>query len=262
MQAFEASLRQRLLAISVVVELFAGSGRFSRAASLRGQYVISIDIRWGSDHDLSSAKLQSVLLGWVQCRWVRYLLAGFPCQSLTRARNRPGGPPALRDKNNLFGFAHCTPTDAAKIVRGNDAVSFVCKLLRALRHAETPCVAENPWTSWAWQLPNLQEVMQLPGFRLSRVDFCQYGMPWRKSTGFLTFNCDASIIERRCSGHSICSRSGLRHVVLTGSCNGIFLTHLAEPYPKSLSKNLVSMCENAVLRCSAERLDKYFCKLC
>ncbi len=261
-KAFGASLNARLLPVLVVLELFAGSCRWSRAASLRGEFVISIDIRFGQGHDLTSRKLQNPVLGWLQAGFVKFVLAGFPCQSFSRARNIPGGAPPLRDGDHIKGYPDLRPADQKKVDIGNACLAFVCRLVRMMLVTLTPGVVENPWTSWAWRMPAMIAVLCRKSVRMSRADFCQYGMPWRKATGFLTVLCDPSGIERQCSGRGKCSRTGRPHVTLKGTVNGIFLTHLAEPYPRTLCGRLVQMLKNAVLRQQSERLDQVFCKLC
>ncbi len=261
MQAFASSLSQRLLPVRIVVELFAGSCRWSKAAALAGEWVLSVDLRFGDHHDLSKVKLQRCVLGWIQAGWVRYVLAGFPCGSFSKARNIPGGPPALRDAANVAGFSDLRPADADKVHLGNLLLAFVCRLIRACRHARVPGIFENPWTSWAWAMPAMQRCLALPGVRHSRSDFCQWGMPWKKATGLLTLYCDPLRIECKCTGRGLCSRTRLPHIQLKGTCKGVFLTHLAEPYPRKLCRALVRMCVNAVLTLEAERLDKAFCRM-
>ena len=151
MQAFEATLGSRLLVVQVVLELFAGSCRFSSAASRSGELVISLDIRFGHDHDLTRQKVQNLVLGWVQAGFIKFLIAGFPCQSLSRARNIPGGPPALRSAAHPTGIPGLQPVDAAKVALGNACLDFVVKLGRACRLSRIPAAFENPWSSWAWE---------------------------------------------------------------------------------------------------------------
>ena len=66
MRAFAAALGSRLPAVRVVLELFSGSGRWSRAAAAAGEWVISVDIQFGDRHDLSKLALQRSILGWIQ----------------------------------------------------------------------------------------------------------------------------------------------------------------------------------------------------
>ena len=84
-----------------------------------GFYVIAVDIRFGVDHDLQSARLRNAILGWVQAKWVVIVLAGFICSSFSTARNMPGGPPPLRDSARVAGFDDLRPSDVVKVRMGN-----------------------------------------------------------------------------------------------------------------------------------------------
>ena len=99
--------------------------------------------------------------------------------------------------------------------------------------------------------------------QLVRTDFCMWGMPWHKATGFLTVYCQPQPIVRLCRSRGSCARTNRPHVVLKGTnADGVFLTHLAEPYPKLRCTKLVQMCRNACMELQSHRLDAVFCKLC
>jgi len=56
-------LKQYVLTVKFVLELFSGSCRWSRAAAAEGNYVLSIDLRFGDGNDLADKKLQDGVLG-------------------------------------------------------------------------------------------------------------------------------------------------------------------------------------------------------
>ena len=261
MRAAASALAQRCLRVEVVVELFAGSCRWSHAASLAGEFVISLDLRFGAEHDLTLRRLQNLVLGWVQGGAVKYLLAGFPCRSFSRARNIPGGPPALRSGDFIAGLPGLRPADAANVLEGNGLLRFVVRLATCCLRMRVPAVLENPWTSWAWDMAAMSGLRRRRDVRLVRSDFCMWGMPWRKSTGFLALYCDTTGIERTCCGRPLCSRSGRPHIQLRGSFQGTFLTHLAEPYPRTLCNALVRMLRFAHMHLQSLNLDGLFCRI-
>ena len=264
MQAFAASLGQALLRVQVVLELFSGSGRFSRAAAAAGECVLSIDLQFGFDtNDLLSPQLQRDILGWIQAGWIKYMLSGFCCQSFSKARNIPGGPPPLRAPQYVLGLPDLCPADARKVAHGNSVVRFVVRLAHACLANKVPSIVENPFTSWAWQIPSVVNLLQCKHVQFSRVDFCQYGTPWQKATGFLTTFMQPQIFARVCHCKTgLCSFSGCKHRLLRGKdSNGIHRTHHAEPYPHTLCTKLVTACRNAAMSLQAENLDKLFCKL-
>ncbi len=264
MQTFAATLRQQLLVVQVVLELFSGAGGFSKAAANLGELVISIDIQFGVDtNDLSQRPLQLLVCGWIQAGYVKCVLAGFSCGSFSRARNIPGGPPALRNQEFVKGLPDLRPSDARKVEHGNRLVYFIVRLARACIACWVPCMLENPWTSWAWRMPGLESVRKCRCVRLTRKDFCQFGTPWRKATGILSTFCRPHTFQRICSGQKKCGRSRRPHQVLKG-CNaqGVFWTHVAEPYPRGLCGLLVKTLCNAILELQASQLDNLFCKQC
>ncbi len=210
LRAFEATLTQTFITVEVVIELFAGSCRWSRCVGQLGYYVLSIDMRFGVTNDLCKRGLQNLVLGWIQAGKVAFVLAAFPCQSFSKARNRPGGPPALRDSDHLTGLPGLRPCDQRKVLRGNECLYFCCRLAWACLLGLVPLILENPWTSWAWKLASMVQLFRNPYARFTRIDFCQFGTPWRKSTGFLTLFCVTDAIERTCSG-KVCSVSRKPH---------------------------------------------------
>ena len=263
-QAFLAALNTRSLQIRVVLELFAGSCRWARAVGQLGFYVIAIDTRFGESNNLLSRKVQNSVLGWIQADLIHFILGGFPCQSLSRARNRPGGPPALRNGDNVLGIPGLAPWDQAKIVAGNEGVSFVIRVARACIARRIVCILENPWTSWGWAFPAMKDLQRNAHVRLTRTDFCQWGTCWKKSTGFLTTFCDVGFIDRRChcKSRGICSRTHRTHHPLVG-CNahGVFWTHIAEAYPVALCRALALMCRHSSTALVMDHLDGFFCKI-
>ena len=85
LQAVPTSVKHWLLEVRVVLGLFFGFERWSgAAAAAAGEYVLSIDICFDSElKDLSRRPLQSKILGWLQARFIKYVLAGFPCRSFS-----------------------------------------------------------------------------------------------------------------------------------------------------------------------------------
>ena len=261
--ALEAALRARNEDGRICLELYAGSGHWSRAVASLGYYVLLVDLKFGGGHDLDNAKLMDFFLGLVQGRKIWFLLAGFPCQSFSKARNRPDGPPPLRNDAFVLGLPGLRPHDTRKVARGNRAVGFVCRLLRACIIGHVPAALENPKSSWAWQTPAMVDLASLRQVRRWHVDFCQYGTAWKKPTTFVTVGCDSGRVERFCCPTRpwVCSRIGCRHQRLEGlNAEGVFWTHVAKAYPRRLCRALAQMFHNAVMASRADALDAYFWK--
>jgi len=227
------------LKMRFALELFCGTARWSRAMGRRGYYCIAIDLRFGGEHNLCGRELQRRINGWIQAHWVIAVLAGFPCTSFSRARNMPGGPPALRTSDFLYGLPDLRPADQAKVDMGNSLLKWVISVARACIVNQVVCILENPWTSWAWKLPSMQRLLNDKRMSLTRSDFCCWGTPWRKSTGFATCGMPTNGFCRTCRGRKVCDITGRPHTVLKGTdSNGTFWTLIAEPYPEKLCRAL------------------------
>ena len=99
-----------------------------------------------------------------------------------------------------------------------------------------PWVIENPLTSRLWLTREIAE-LQDQGAVFHRVDFCAYGVPWRKSTGLLAHAFDNLPAALQCcsASHGRCQFSGKKHIVLAGkNASGMWLTRIAQPYPLKL----------------------------
>ncbi len=168
---------------------------------------------------------------------------GTPCTTWSRARKLDGGPPPLRDDTALEGLPNLSIHDAAKILEGNQLrdvsveVAFLCIML------QVPWVIENPFSSRIWMCDGFLE-LRSAGAALIRTDFCAFGTPWRKSTGFLVWQFpQLHSICGICNCHQgRCSFSGRKHIILSGKDSlGQWMTRRAQPYP-------IRMCEAIALK--------------
>ena len=176
---------------------------------------------------------------------ILYIHIGLPWQSWSRARRNDGrGPGPLRDDNKfLMGLPNLSSKDRQKVLVGNLLLRHSIRIIRACQQNGVPWSLENPMTSRVWKV---RMVKQLKNCHFQRTDFCQWGLPWRKSTYFLLS--DALQPQFRvCSGtHNRCSQSLAPHVLLQGTQNGQFLTKIAEPYPFPLVNALVKAISIAI----------------
>ena len=172
---------------------------------------------------------------------------------------QPGGPQMLRDLAHLMGLPVLRhESERWKIKNGNIAMAFCSRLAHHCLSMFVPFVFENPWTSLIWQVPAFKHLERRRGVRRVRTDFCQYGTPWRKSTGLMTGLCNTAFVETVCSGYRACSRTGVPHKQLCGQCPETkqFWTHIAEPYQRGLCSAIVKMLEHAVRQLQDDRYAK------
>ena len=220
-----------------IVEVFAGCSRLSKSFANLGFHVLAVDIEFGESNDLLQEKVQNKLLAFIKTHKVVYVWLGTPCTSWSRARKNDGGPQPLRnDDSCLFGFENLGPADAEKVRVGNALLAVSLRLIEFCISARIIWTLENPWTSRIWLTPGILALQQLntPFVQMIRVDYCQYHMPWRKSTALLSGGFPAlHNVSKVCqTKHGRCSASGRPHIILQGRDHtGMFFTLRAQPYP-------------------------------
>ena len=60
-----------------------------------------------------------MIVGWIEGKAGGRSLDGTPCDSMTKARKRPGGPPALRNAKHPHGLPDLRLADQAAVRVGN-----------------------------------------------------------------------------------------------------------------------------------------------
>ena len=226
------SLEEALKSGPGVLELYAGSGGFSKAAVRRGcPWSLSFDILHDSSEDLSQSPLQLQLIGLVSRGAFLAMGAGPVCASFSTAITPP-----CRSKLHPDGVSWCSDLQKAKNRLGNDQLRFVLRIVEACCERGIPFWVENPDQSWLWKQTardmDWRPLMEKYHLGDCRLDFCTYGTRWRKRTRFRT-NTHISGQTRFCT----CSSP---HIVLRGRCKekGMNFTKLAEPYPRGVSDML------------------------
>ena len=185
------------------LELFSGSGHFAQsfrqAAHVHGLAIFEWDIKWSSQHDLLSSKVQAKVRGWVRGGLVRLVWMGTPCTTFTTMQNmRRGGP--LRTEKFPDGVVGLPPHQQAAVTAGNSFLRFSASILSICRRAHIPAIVENPHASGLWRHPVLAPVWKWKETKQFVVDYCAYGTPWRKRTRLLAVWADLSQSSRRCQG--------------------------------------------------------------
>ena len=233
----------------VFLELFSGCGRLGKCFSrVCNRHVLLWDISMGSNYDLRKLHNRHKIMGWMRAGRVCGGHLGTPCNSFSRARDNPPGPPPLRSNECVLGLANLSPVDQQKVRDGNALMRFsVCILYLALALC-LPWTMENPATSRLWICPSVLRLLRRKHVQLAMVEYCMFGMNWRKSTKLLGVWLDLSLLSSyRCVGskRGLCRRTCRPHVPLQGvNEQGIWLTKLAEPYPQKLCVLLCKCFDN------------------
>ena len=187
---------------------------------------------------------------------------GLPCNSWSRARDQPGGPPPLRSDQHVMGLPDLQrPGDVASVRVGNALMWLGVRFARACRAFGIPWSIENPARSRLWIAPQMSKLSRMRNVVFSVTHYCMWGASWRKPTGFLTWGLVMESIDSvRCIGakRGLCVRTGEPHVVLSGKGpDGTFKTLLANPYPKKLCQALARAYMNADVASRASLFEKY-----
>lgn len=222
-----------------VIELFAGSCHLARAAATAGYRALALDVLFGTSCDLLNPSVRHFVKEFARLNPVKLVWFGLPCQSWSRARRLDGGPLPLRDDDVfLWGKVNLSKIDSQKVNLGNQLLLHTVAMIHHFHAAQIPWVLENPWTSRCWLTAQLRELIAYPNVTLSRADFCQFNVPWRKATGLMFGHLDLSPMCKTCAGSSQrCSSSGKRHIVLQGKDSfGHWWTHRAQAYPAAFCK--------------------------
>ena len=150
--------------------------------------------------------------------------------------------------------------DRTKVIIGNALMVFSAQVVRSCVQLCIPATLENPVRSRLWICPPMKYVLRLRNVVFNISEFCQWGTPWRKSTGFLAVHLDLSpVAAHRCLGakRGLCKRTNLPHVVLAGlDANKQFLTKIAEPYPVKLCNAIAKCFRNSQVATIAKNFER------
>lgn len=246
-----------------VLELFSGSGHFSRALRRcvpASVHVYEVDINHGPQFDLTKRSFQRFIFKLIKKGKVVMVWLGTPRNSWSRARRGDGtDPPLLRNQQYVWGIPGLSESDAHKVAVGNILLKFSAAVFRLCLRLQIPVVLENPHTSMIWYASPVQHLLTHRSVNYEFTDFCQDGCQYRKRTRFLFAFLDLRHCCRHCSARrGRCNKSGKPHQQLVGCPNGVFLTKLAEPYPLSLCRRLASTIGYSIAAKIAEPIHELF----
>ena len=198
------------------------------------------DISLGARYDLCARSNQALIVGWARAGLLLGWHAGFPCQSFSKARDRPNGPPRLRSVLHPEGLPELSRAgDRENVAVGNLLLRFCVRLANVSMLFGVPWTMENPRLSYAWQCGCVKGLLRRRCVFEHDFEYCTYGTRWRKSTKIITFGLDLwRLRDHRCTGR-FCVVTGHKHEQLVGTNSaGIFKTKLAESYPRGLCVDL------------------------
>lgn len=221
-------------------DFFAGNGGVARAARAMGFSTREWEILHGDSSDLTRPSVLKKIRADINSGKLIAAMFAPPCSTFSTARDRTR---VIRNRQHPWGFSDLPEYELQKIRLGNACFKATLKIIRWLDKHAVPWIVENPHSSKAWFLPEMQELISSQHTQVIVTDFCQFKKPWRKRTRLLGGNidlCDFQRCEKICTGRKgLCSRTHKPHVHLTGSSSkGIPMTRLAQPYPAGLCHDL------------------------
>ena len=226
------------------VEIFSGTAHLSHAMQSAGFRCLAFDLEYNSFCDVLDPNVSTYIHHFLSSKNIALVWYGMPCQSWSRARRFDGGPPPLRDDSQyLMGVPGLPHQDKAKVTLGNSLLEWTTDSAKFCISLSIPFVIENPYSSRCW-LTKQMTALVASGAVLHQTDYCQFGMPWRKSTGLLGFGTpwlDSACLQC-CPKHGRCSRTHKRHIILSGKDSaGMWWTIRAQPYPPRMCHTIASM---------------------
>ena len=224
------------------VEVFAGKAWLTRSVRRRRKLAVlpPIEIEVSEEvkgkADILDPMIRRKLEAWLRAGVVQFVHFGTPCTSFSMARRHDGGPPPVRDRENLYGFEDLQGYDKELVETGTLLMQVTAELCSLCSQLGIEWSVENPESSLLWLMPEMVALRALPNFSEVTFNMCAYGGCSAKPTTIWT-NCGRLLALRRvCPGIS----SSHRHVELKGKvwCNvarkKVWRTKLAQVYPVEL----------------------------
>ena len=229
----------RALSCMVFIEIFSGVGNLAAAVAKHTVWPVLVwDICLGAEYDLRSPAKRHLISNWIKSGWIAGLHLGTPCESFSRARDVPPGPPPLRSNERPMGLDCLRPADQIKVTIGNMFMRFSAFLLSLCLRLGALATMENPQRSRIWLCPPIAAIIRKRQVSWNITHYCAWGKPFKKATVFLAIHV---ALNRLCNGvcHSskrgICQHTGGHHIQLCGrNSQGQWNTKVAEPYPPKM----------------------------
>ena len=167
----------------VFLDIFGGVGGVAKSASALGAHAEVWDTSFGNEYDLARPRVLRRLLHRIRKGNILGAAIAMPCKSFSLARARRG---AIRTKLWPWGIPEILESgdgrDFDDLIEGNLVLKATIKIIQELNKRQIPWVWENPLTSYAGHVAQLQRArIQAHGF-VSVIDQCSCGTPWKKPT--------------------------------------------------------------------------------
>ena len=194
------------------VELFPGEGSLTKAVAATSTPTFCVPDFAAGGLDLRElANVETVIAQIMEAAQGRtvVLAAAPPCSTMSKVRNRSSRT-RVRNRHHISGLPGLPLQTAAKVADANAlaevAAHIALKIVAAGGHASI----ENPGTSYLWELPTYQSLLQA-GWHVCDFNACMFGAPWQKITRLLCSPGWHPLLMRRCRWDSEARRYSCGH---------------------------------------------------
>ena len=212
-------------------------------------YTLSIDIcMQKQDANLCGSKAMKFWCDRISSGQVIAAGGGPPCETYSAARFQAGGPPPLRDQDNLNGLPALRAKQWNQVRVGSELIRFMCQILLQIAICGGCGFCEHPqWPNWIaklrppsiWTMKALRLLKSLACATVTSFDQCIFQAPLKKPTTILAIRLEEFRTEILRHGHGgrCCHAGG--HTPLKGKdSSGAFMTARAKIYPPGLNSLL------------------------
>ncbi len=211
-----------------LLDLFSGERGVAKEAAKLGTWSLCFDVEHSPEEDLCNEELRMRLAEAVREGCFSALGGGPVCSSFSTAITPP-----VRSHQYPYGKPDLKPNMQTKVEEGNSLALWMFGLLRLGLESGLEVWLENPAGSWMFKLPEwLKLEVDYPRLRFWVVDYCHFGMEWRKRTKIATTS-QLGGMKHLCSGSH-------RHRLLRGRCRSAKAnwTRIAQAYPRGVAKSI------------------------
>ena len=200
----------------LVLEIFSGSCRLSRACRDAGFRVTAVDKDETRAEnfaiykcDVTNSEDLALLLQYIEAEKEELLHVHFApsCGTASRARERAPGPPPLRSDAFPDGLPGLSEQNKARVIAANNSYIAMLTLAKFAISLNISISIENPKNSLFWKCSFVREFLDsLPQFHICEFQHCMHGGKRDKFTHWLS--CNPRELERDMfeALHLLCDR--------------------------------------------------------